>query len=135
MNGRKLRALIDTGCTTTLGIPEIAEDWNCKSRITVVDGGDVDCKGISLVKLVVCGMKLNINAVVMDRMVEGIGLVMGMDAIRQLGGVLINGDEVDFGAAKCAVAVYLSKDCEVGKEKEEMIIEDQDFRAEFDGRA
>ena len=28
-----------------------------------------------------------------------------------------------------------SKDCEVGKEKEEMVIEDQDFRAEFDGRA
>ena len=61
--------------------------------------------------------------------------MMGMDAIRQLGGVLINGDGVDFGAAKCAVAVYSSKDCEVGKEKEEMIIEDQDFRAEFDGRA
>ena len=42
---------------------------------------------------------------------------MGMDAIRQLEGVRINGDGVDFGAAKCAVAVHSSKDCEVGKEK------------------
>ena len=63
MNGRKLRALVD------------AKDWNGKPRITVVDGRDVDCKGLSLVKLVFSGMKLNINAVVMDRMVEGIDLV------------------------------------------------------------
>ena len=57
-------------------------------------------------------------------MVEEIDLVMGMDAIRQLGGVLINGDGVDFGAAKCAVAVHLSKDCEVDQETEEMVIGD-----------
>ena len=124
INGRKLRALVDTGSTTTLVTPEIAEDWNGKSRTTIVDGRDVDCKEISWVKFVVSGMKLNINAVVMDRMVEGIDLVMRMDAIRQLGGVLINGDGVDFEAAKCAVEVHLRKDCKVGKEKEEMIIED-----------
>ena len=47
--------------------------------ITVVDGKDVDCKGTSLVKLVVCGMKLSINAVGMHRMVEGIDLVIGME--------------------------------------------------------
>ena len=135
MNGRKLRDRVDTGCTATLVIPEIAEDLNGKSRITVIDGRDVDCKGVSLVKLVISGMKLNINVVVTDRMVEGIYLLMGMDSIRQLGGVLINGDGVDFGAAKCAVAVPSSKDCEVGKEKEEVVIEDQDFWAEFDGRA
>ena len=128
MNGRKLRALVDTGCTTTLVTPEIAEEWNSKSRITVDDSRDVDCKGISLAKLVVSEMKLNINAVVMDRTVEGID--MGMDAVRQLGGVLFNSDGVEFGAAKSAVAVHLSKDCEVGKEKEKIVIEDQDFQAE-----
>ena len=127
MNGRKLRALVDTSCTTTLVTSEITEDWNGKSRITLVDSRHVDCKGISWVKLVVGGMKLNIDAVVM---VEGIDLVMGMDSIRQLGGVLI-----DFGATKCAVAVHSIKDCEVGKEKEKMVKEDQDIRAEFDGRA
>ena len=68
-------------------------------------------------------------------MVEWIDLVMEMDTIHQLGGVLINSDGLDFGAAKYAVAVHLSKDCKVGKEKEEMVIEDQDFRAELDGRA
>ena len=114
MNCRKLIALVYTGCTTTLVTPKIVKDWNGKSRITVVDGRDVDCKGISLVKLVVSGMKLNINAVVTDRMVEGIDLVLGMDAIRQLGGVLINSDGVDFGTPKCSVAVHSSKDCEVG---------------------
>ena len=71
----------------------------------------------------------------MDRMVEGIDPVIGMNAIHQLGEVLINGDGVDFRAAKGAVAVHLSEDCEVGKEKEEMVIEDEDFLAEFDGRA
>ena len=45
-------------------------------------------------------MKLNINAIVMVRMVEGIDLVIGMDAICQLGGVLIIGDGVDFRVAK-----------------------------------
>ena len=115
--------------------PEIAEDWNGKSRIRVLDGRDVDCKGISLVKLVFSGMKLNINAVVMDRMVKGVDLLMGIDAIHQLGGVLINGDGVDFRAAKCVVAVLSSKDCDVGKEKEEMVIEVLDFRAKFNGRA
>ena len=134
MNGRKLRALVDIGCITTLVTLEIAEDWNGKLKITVVDGRDVDCKGISLLKLVVSGMKLNINAVVTDRMVEGIDLVMRMDTIHQLGGVLINGDRVDFRAAKYAIAVHSRKDCEVGKEKEEIVIEDQDFCAEFDGR-
>ena len=122
MNGRKLRALVDSGCTTTLVAPEIAEDWNGKSRITVIDGKDVDCKGISLVKLEVSGMEL-----IMDRMVDGIDQVMWIDAVHQLRGVLINGDGVVFRAAKCAVAVPSSKDCEVGKEKEEMVIEDQDF--------
>ena len=72
MNSKKLRALVDSGCTTTLVTPEITDDWNDKSRITVLDDRDVDCKGISLMKLVVSGMKLNINAVVMHRMVEGI---------------------------------------------------------------
>ena len=114
MNSRKLSALVDTVCTTTLVTPEIAEDWTGRSRITIVGGRDEDCKGISLMKLVVSGKKLNINAIVMDRMVEGIDLVMGMDVIRQLGGVLINGDGVDFGAAKCAIAVHSSKDCEAG---------------------
>ena len=135
MNGRKLRALANTGCTTTLLTPEITEDWNNKWGITVFNGRDEDSKGISLVKLVVSGMKLNINVVVMDRFVEGINLVVGMDAIHLLGGVLINGDRVDLGAAKCAMTVHSSKVCEVGKEKEEMVIEDQDFQAEFDGRA
>ena len=48
---------------------------------------------------------------------------MGMNAFCQLGGVLINVDGVDIGAANCAVAVHSSKDSEVGKEKEEMAIE------------
>ena len=86
-------------------------------------------------KLEVSGMKLNINAVFMDRMVERRDQVMGMDAIRQLGGVLINGDGVDFGAAKCIIEVHSSKESEVGKEKEEIVIEEQDSQAEFDGRA
>ena len=71
----------------------------------------------------------------MDRMVKGVDLLMGIDAIHQLGGVLINGDGVDFRAAKCVVAVLSIKDCDVGKEKEEMIVEVLDFRAEFNGRA
>ena len=39
--------------------PEIPEDGNGKSRITVVDDRDVDGKDIRLVKLVVSVMKLS----------------------------------------------------------------------------
>ena len=66
-------------------------------------------------KLVVSVMKLKINANVMDRMVEGIDPVIGMNAIHQLGEVLINGDGVDFRAAKGAVAVHLSEDLRGGQ--------------------
>lgn len=54
------------------------------------DGREVKCKGECWIELVVDGMHLGVEAVVIDDIVNGVDVVMGMDIVERLGGVTIS---------------------------------------------
>ena len=67
------------------------------------------------------------KSTVVNRLVGGIDIVIGMDVIRQLGGVTVGGSEVEFGTGITCVAVD-PLECQ----QDSMVIEDKDFVAAFD---
>ena len=60
----------------------------------------------------------------MNRIIDGIDIIIGMDVINEMGGVTIKEAEVKFGDVHCAVAAHWLNVCK---------IEDKDFEANFDG--
>ena len=60
----------------------------------------------------------------MNRLIDGIDVIIGMDVINEMGGVTIKEAEVKFGDVRCAVAAHRLNVCK---------IEDKDFEANFDG--
>lgn len=118
MGGRVARALVDTGCSTTVLVSRLAGKCEGEDNgLVAVDGREIRCKGAKEVELTVRGIRLRVRAIVLDRVVDGIDVVMGMDVISQLGGVMIvdggvpvtfgkeYGSTAESGEAKCAVAV------------------------------
>ena len=83
-------ALVDTGCTRTIVSSGLVENVGGVSVIVAFDGRKVRCKGSSTVELCVHGSCVQAVVAVADEIVEGIGVVMGMDVIRKLGGVTVN---------------------------------------------
>ena len=158
IGGRKVLALIDSGCTTSMVETHLVSSWREGGRVTAFDGRTVECCGMSAVKLEIDGHQLNVEVVVANRLVPGVEVIIGMDVICALGGVIIDDNGARFlvdeqeerskkGSALGAVAQKATEnltesDCEtVGENNEradremgeKVIIEDQDFRAEFDG--
>lgn len=70
------------------------------------------------------------NAIVTNNIIENIDVVMGMDAINKLGGVRVGQGNIQFGSAKCLLTACADSEDTM---KKASIIEDKDFRAEFDG--
>ena len=128
VGGKGVQALVDTGCSATIVASHLVSGSSGTSVIVAFDGRKVDCKGTSDVELWVCGRPVGVRAVVADRIIDGIGVVMGMDVIGQLGGVTVNEHGISFGTSQgvglVAVNSPSSNDC---------VIEDEDFRAVFDG--
>ena len=162
MGGREVRALVDTGCSTTvLASYLMPKCEGMESCLTAVDGREIVCDGEGNVELTVQGIHLSVNAIILGRLVDGVDVVLGMDAINQLGGVVIaKGEPVKFGkvmkkcclpvrneGAQCAVMVEKQKleksDEAKGKprrsvdnkelRKEPCKIDDKGFAARFDG--
>ena len=130
---------MDTGCSTTVVTPRLANGCSGNSSMVAFDGREVPCRGMSLAQVVVRGVPVGVRAIVADKILDGVDLVMGMDAIEQLGGVTVAGGEVTFGKPHCAVSQEpASEGGEIdGRESGEgnrlCEIEDKDFHAEFDG--
>ena len=122
VNGRDARALVDTGCTTTMVHERFAGGVSGEAMVSAFDGRKVRCKGASKVEMVVAGDKMEREVTVVSEMVDGVDLVLGMDVIEALGGVKVWGNRVQFGNI-CAVSYC-------GKAPD---IIDQDFEAWFDG--
>lgn len=51
------------------------------SGVRTVDHSEVECRGCSDVEVVVRGMRLRLRAIVINHMVDGIDVVIGMDTI------------------------------------------------------
>ncbi len=141
VRGHHLSALVDTGCSKT-----IVASWLCVSvkgqcSVIAVDGSKVRCRGEADVPILVDGTMLSIKCVVADRLLAGVNVILGMDAIDALGGVTIKSGKVDFlgvsGAANVewrgGVAATCAETQMLMSGAPPMTIEDRDFTADFDG--
>ena len=135
MGSAVVNALVDTGCTTTMVKEQLVRSYETDKRETFMvafDGRQVRCCGMSRIKLNVAKKLVEVSAVVVDEVVEGIDVVMGIDVIDQLGGVTVYRGTVSFGEAMCLAAIPA-----VGTESDNprpiCEINDKDFHATFDG--
>ena len=84
-----MRALVDTGCTTTIADPRIVSTMSKNNEhIIAVDGSEVMCS-VGRLRLSIAGHDVNTQCLVLSSMLEQFKLVIGMDIIQQLGGVTI----------------------------------------------
>ena len=140
VDGGKARALVDTGCSTTLASSKIVGKCTGESYIMAFDGTCVKCAGSRLINVLVGDRSLRVDAVVVDGIVGDVDVVLGMDVITELGGVTVGSEGVRFGGLSCAVAVASSTRVDEAKACSECPgsvaisrIEDRDFVANFDG--
>ncbi|KAK7083587.1 hypothetical protein SK128_018224, partial [Halocaridina rubra] len=106
----------------------LVKSFKGTSVIVTFDGRKVDYKGVSEMELLVGEKRVEINAVMADKIIEGIDVVMGMDVIGQPGGVVINKHGASFGTPHGVVLVAINSP----KGNTHCVMEDKDFRAEFD---
>ena len=92
--------------------------------VKAVDGRDIKCKGARQVEIKVRGVRVKVEAILMNRIIAGIDVIIGMDIINEMGGVTIKKAEVKFGDVHCTVATHRLNVCK---------IEDKDFEANFNG--
>lgn len=123
VNGEKGRALVDTGCTSSMVRHQLVKVCEGETAMMAFDGREVRCRGTSEVELVVGDETLVQRVTVVEKIVGNVDLVLGMDVIKRLGGVSVGNNQVQFGRIACAVA------CE-----KEPDITDKDFEAFFDGK-
>ena len=136
LGGKEVRALVDTGCTGVVVREQLAGRVEGTSRMTAFDGRVVECRGTSWVDLTVVGAPVRVFATVVDSIVDGVDVVLGMDVINRLGGVTIRGGRVEFGEGRCALATgqKLEQDTSGAREGgSHCEIVDKDFTAVFDG--
>ena len=77
LGDKKIRALVDTGCSTVVVRTSLVGRIEGKSRIFAFDNREVECRGVSWLDLVVAGTPVKVSAVVIDRIVDGVDVVLG----------------------------------------------------------
>ena len=97
VGGREVRELVDMGCTTTMVRSSLVGERVGESWMSVFDGRKVRCGGERPVNLEVRGTPVEVSAVAIEHLVGDLDVVLGMDAIEQLGGVMVRNDGVNFG--------------------------------------
>lgn len=129
VNGVKVRALVDTGCTQTIVSKSlVSEVTACSGGVMTVNGVEVKC-GISTAVLTVCGRELRVQCLVLDSLLTYFDLVLGMDVVERLGGVNVACGKVVFGVSASSVLMDNAADGSSGLQ-----MEDVDFSARFDGQ-
>ena len=101
VGGRAVRALVDTGCTTTLVRSSLVGDRVGESWMSAFDGRKVRCGGERPVNLEVGGTPVEVSAVAIEHLVGDLDVLLGMDVIEQLGGVTVRSNGVDFEVGQC----------------------------------
>ena len=100
MAGERCAALIDTGCTRTLVHASLCKRWHeRKLHVVTVSGQQLECAGITDVRVAVPGMRrVTVSALVVRDRPLGFAAIVGMDTVRELGGVTVRStDDVRFG--------------------------------------
>ena len=81
-----MRALVDTGCTTTMVRSSLVGERVGESWMSTFDGRKVRCGGERPVNLEVRGTPVEVSAVAIEHLVRDLDVVLWMDMIEQLGG-------------------------------------------------
>jgi len=136
VQGHSRRALIDTGCSNTMIRAGLVEKWTGDAvQASAFDGRTVECKGTAQIEMEVDGEKVSTRATVIDHIVGGIDVLIGMDVIRQLGGVSVGQHKIQFGKRVACLVVGAGVPAgEQTCQREELVIHDKDFDAKFDGK-
>ena len=118
---------------TTLVRVSVAEFWEEASNVRAVDGRKVRCCGETVTKIVVRNIPLQVRVIVLEKLVTGIEVILGLDVIDRLGGATIAQGQVWFGRHDAAKVVRASSNDTVQLTKPRLFqVEDEDFRAHFD---
>ena len=126
-------ALVDTGCTRTIVSQTIVDGEGRGVEITLMDGRAVRSAGEARVAIEIDREEFLVECVVMSRVVPGFDVILGIDVLKQFKSVTFEGTNVVFehrnidslGAAACALG---------GANVAEIVLDDVDFEAMFDGR-
>ena len=130
-DGRALKALVDTGCTNSMVWSQHVEGNLGWTNVTAFDGSEIKCKGLAMITITVRGIEVTTKMVVAEQLIEGIDFVIGMDVIKDMGGVEVGDGFVKFGCEEvCAVGQLVGS---APSNSEVHRVEDKDFQAWFDG--
>jgi len=134
INGVAARALVDTGCVRTIIARRFASQVGEGRGVLVgVNGSSIQYRGNSATRLKVGSTERTMECVVMDRLVDDIDAILGMDVIRGWGGVAIGENGVRFGIEETVCAVGRKANGEkLSMEVNTVAIEDTDFSAHIE---
>ena len=66
VEGNSAKALVDTGCSTTIVHSKYVDQCDGVTRIRTFDGSEVKCRGTRLIRLEVENKKLSVRVIVAD---------------------------------------------------------------------
>ena len=132
-NGRQLSALLDSGCTRSIIRPSVVSGMrleSCRNKVVMMNGIQVDCVSSCKLKVTVGHKLVELDCLVMD-MLPGYDMLMGMDAMKSLGGVRISEKgEVYLNEDMCLTAAS-EDELKNGGIPRHLEINDVDFSAVF----
>ena len=94
VDNRQCWALIDTGCSQSLVSKYLVEGAAGETTLLAVDGRMIPNVGEKDVKMVVNGQIIQSRCLIMQRVLPGYEVILGMDVIQKLGGVTIGSDSI-----------------------------------------
>ena len=96
--GQVVKALVDTGCSKTIVSRTVVDRVEGEGSVVRFDGSEVQCKGSAGVSLVVSNVRVDLVVLVVDRLVDGVDMILGMDVIEKLDGVFVGKVKIVFGS-------------------------------------
>ena len=111
VDGQECTALIDSGCSQMLVRQAMCRFWKRKSsRVLTAERRTLNCRGYGKIKVEVGRvLAVDIEALIVDKLL-GFDLLLGIDAIKLLGGVyLTESGEAHFGGLNRCAAISIDE--------------------------
>lgn len=103
-------------------------------NVITVDGSRVRCSGTVTVTVEVDGARVTLECLVMDNLLKGVDVVLGVDFIGRIGGVSLTSSGVEFAHRPHGRVTMAAAAAAAPTKTSTLNIEDRDFQATFDGR-
>ena len=123
VDGILRRAMVDSGCSQTIVLQNLVRGTSQSVDIMAIDGRRVSSGGESSCNISFRGISRRVRCLLLPTLVSNLEVILGLDTIMQFGGVTISEQGLRFGFETAAIGI-MSKD---------LIIDDADFNAVFDG--